>query len=234
MFLSIIIPVYNEENTIIQILKKVNEQKKNLNIEIIISDDGSTDQTSFLIKENNHLYDKLIINEKNMGKGHAIKKALNLIDGDVILIQDADLEYDPKDYEELLKPIKNNKTNVVYGSRVLNYANRYSATKSFTSIIRIFGNHILTVVSNILNKQNLTDAHTCYKVFTRNVIKKIDLEHNDFSFCPEITTKISINKEAIVEVPISYRGRSFSEGKKISFKDAFIALYTIIKFRFLK
>ena len=234
MFLSIIIPVYNEENTIIQILKKVNDQKKFINLEIIVSDDGSVDQTKNLITKNRQLYDKLIMNERNRGKGHAVKKALNLVEGDIILIQDADLEYDPNDYKKLIEPIKNKITNVVYGSRVLNYKNRYLATKSFTSIIRIFGNHILTVISNTLNKQKLTDAHTCYKVFTKNVINKINLEHNDFSFCPEITTKISNIGEKIIEVPIRYKGRSFAEGKKINFTDAFIAFFTIIKFKILK
>ena len=148
MFLSVIIPVYNEENTIIQILKKVNIQKKFIKLEVIISNDGSTDQTLNLLKDNNNLYDKLFSNKINMGKGHAIKKALKLVSGDVILIQDADLEYDPEDYQELLKPIENKITNIVYGSRVLNYESRYSAKNSFTSILRIFGNHMLTLISN--------------------------------------------------------------------------------------
>lgn len=234
MFLSIIIPVYNEEHTIIQILKRVNFQKKFIKLEIIVSDDGSTDKTKNLIINNSHLYDKLVINDKNIGKGHAIKKALNLVEGEVILIQDADLEYDPNDYKKLLEPIENKITNVVYGSRVLNYNNRYQATNTFISIIRIFGNHVLTLISNILNQQNLTDAHTCYKVFKTSVINKIELQHNDFSFCPEITTKISNIGEKIIEVPVRYKGRSFAEGKKISFTDAFIAFYTIIKFKILK
>ena len=234
MFLSVIIPVYNEENTIIQILKKVNIQKKFKKLEVIVSNDGSTDQTLNLLKESNHLYDKLFSNKTNKGKGHAIKKALTLISGDVILIQDADLEYDPEDYQKLLKPIENKNTNIVYGSRVLNYDSRYSTKNSFTSILRIFGNHILTLISNILNHQDLTDAHTCYKVFKKKILDKINLEHNDFSFCPELTTKISLINEKILEVPIKYNGRSFAEGKKISMKDAFVAFYTIIKFRFFK
>jgi glycosyltransferase involved in cell wall biosynthesis len=234
MFLSVIIPVYNEENTIIQILKKVNEQKKNQSLEIIISDDGSNDKTLGLLKKNHHLYEKLVSHKINMGKGHAIKKALNLVEGDIVLIQDADLEYDPEDYLKLLEPIKNKVTNVVYGSRVLQYNNRYSATKSFTSILRIFGNHMLTMISNTINEQNLTDAHTCYKVFKIEILKKFDLKQNDFSFCPELTTKISLAGEKIIEVPISYKGRPFSEGKKIGLKDAFLAFYTIIKFRFFR
>lgn len=169
-----------------------------------------------------------------MGKGHAIKKALDYINGNVILIQDADLEYNPEDYETLLSPIRQGISNVVYGSRILNYKNRYHAINSFTSIFRILGNHVLTIFSNIINKQNLTDAHTCYKVFKSSVINKIKLEHNDFSFCPEITTKISNIEEKIIEVPIRYKGRSFAEGKKISFTDVFIAFFTIIKFKILK
>ena len=234
MFLSIIIPVYNEETTIIQILKKVNNQKKNLNLEIIVSNDGSNDKTLELLKENSHLYNKLISNKINKGKGHAIKIALNYVKGNVILIQDADLEYDPEDYEKLLSPIRRGISNVVYGSRVLNYKNRYYATNSFTSILRILGNHVLTIFSNLINKQNLTDAHTCYKVFKTSIINKINLEHNDFSFCPEITTKISNIGEKIIEVPINYKGRSFAEGKKISISDAFIAFFTILKFKILK
>ena len=234
MFLSIIIPVYNEESTIIQILKKVNNQKKKLNLEVIISNDGSNDRTLELIKENSDLYNKLISNKINMGKGHAIRQALNYANGNVILIQDADLEYDPEDYEKLLSPIKQGISNVVYGSRVLNYKNRYSATNSFTSTLRIFGNHVLTVFSNIINRQNLTDAHTCYKLFKSSVVNKINLKHNGFSFCPEITTKISNIGEKIFEVPINYKGRSFAEGKKISITDAFIAFFTILKFKILK
>ena len=230
MFLSIIIPVYNEENTIIQILKKVNSQKEKNKLEIIISNDGSNDKTLELIKNNTHLYDKLVSNEKNMGKGHAIKKAINLIEGEVILIQDADLEYDPDDYNKLLKPIQNKTCNVVYGSRVLN-KKRYSSG-IFLSHFRTFGNHVLTIVSNILNYQKLTDAHTCYKIFQKDVFIKLNLKENDFAFCPEVTTKVSLLNEKIKEVPIFYRGRSVKDGKKIRFYDAIRALITILKYRY--
>ncbi len=231
MILSVIIPVYNEEKTILQILKRVKSQKKFLNIQVIVSNDGSTDRTLELLKKNPRLYDHIVINKKNHGKGMAIKKASKYIKGNIVLIQDADLEYSPKDYKKLIQPIKNRDSNVVYGSRVLKYRNRYTATNRFTSKIRIFGNHILTIFSNIINDQKLTDAHTCYKVFSKKTFKKIKLQHNDFSFCPEVTTKVSLLKEKIIEVPINYRGRSYLEGKKIGFTDALLAIYTIIKFR---
>jgi len=234
MILSVIIPVYNEEKTILQILKRVKKQKKFLNIQVIVSNDGSTDRTLELLKKNPRLYDHIVINKKNLGKGMAIKKASNYIKGDIVLIQDADLEYSPKDYKKLIQPIKNRVSNVVYGSRVLKFKNRYSSTNKFTSKIRIFGNHFLTVFSNIINDQKLTDAHTCYKVFSKKIFSKLKLKHNDFSFCPEATTKVSLLKEKIIEVPINYKGRSYLEGKKIGFSDAFIAMYTIIKFRIFK
>ena len=142
------------------------------------------------------------------------------------------MEYDPSDYHNLIKPIKDNAYKVVYGSRVLG-KNRYKA-KNFTSIIRVFANHILTIFSNIINSQNLTDAHTCYKLFSSDLFIRIKLEENGFNFCPEITTKLSNLNIEIIEIPISYNGRSYDEGKKIGFYDGIEALITILKYKLFK
>ena len=233
MLLSILIPAYNEEKTILKLLQLVNYQKKKINLEILICDDGSNDLTHEILVKNNTMYDVLLTNTKNAGKGNAIKNLIKIAKGEIILIQDADLEYDPGDYPALIEPIVSKKSNVVYGSRILGMPSRYQ-NSNFTSMFRILGNHLLTIVSNKINNQNLTDAHTCYKVFSKNIFNKLSLEHDDFSFCPEVTTKISKLGEKIVEVPISYAGRGFEEGKKIGYKDFFIAIYTLIKFRLIK
>jgi glycosyltransferase involved in cell wall biosynthesis len=230
MILSVIIPCFNEKNTIKQIILAVkNSSYKNQ--EIIIVDDFSNDGTTSLLK--NFVYKKVHIivhHEKNLGKGAAIKSAKSLVTGDVIIIQDADLEYDPKDYYNLIKPIQDNQYKVVYGSRVLG-RNRY-LQDNFTSLYRIFFNHFLTVLSNLLNKQSLTDAHTCYKVFSRDIFDSINLEENDFSFCPEVTTKLALKNINIKEVPINYYGRDYKEGKKIKAFDGLKAIFVLIKYRF--
>ena len=230
--LTIIIPVFNEINTIEKILNQI-EQVDFIPKEIILVDDSSTDGTKSLIE--NHLANKVtkvIYHKNNKGKGSAIKSAQKFIKGDYVIIQDADLEYNPNDYYSLLKPIIDGKYNVVYGSRVLG-KNRYKL-KNFTSIFRIFANHLLTLFSNFFNNQNLTDAHTCYKVFKAEIFKKINLEENGFSFCPEVTTKISNMNLNILEIPISYNGRDYKNGKKIKFFDAIEALITLIKYKYLK
>jgi len=232
MILTVIIPVYNEENTILKILKKI-EMQKFVKKQIIVINDGSTDLSLKKIKtfkfQSNF---KILSNKKNYGKGACIIKAKKYIRGDIVIIQDADLEYYPEDYKKILNCFKNSNNLAVYGSRVLN-KNRYN-NKSFTSNFRILANHILTIFSNFVNNQNLTDAHTCYKAVRAEIFKKINLCDSGFSFCPELTTKLSNLNIPIVEVSIKYNGRNFSEGKKIRFSDGIIAFLTIIKYRFYK
>ena len=233
MKISIIIPVYNEKKTIIKLLTKV-KRLKNINKQIIVIDDGSTDGSSELIKSRfNEKNVKLIFHKYNRGKGAAIKSAIKYINGDIVLIQDADLEYDPNDYYKLLEPFKKTNVKVVYGSRVLK-KKRYSIKKSFPTNFRVFANHVLTIFSNVINRQNLTDAHTCYKLFNSELFKKLQLSENDFAFCPEVTTKISNLNLSIFEVPISYNGRGYDEGKKIGINDAFRVFSVILKYKFFK
>ncbi len=230
--ITIIIPCYNEIRTIGLIVEKINNLK-DLNKQIIIVDDFSGDGTVDFIKtELIHKIDRLILHDRNLGKGAAIKSAQNYAKGDIIIIQDADLEYYPDDYYALIDPIINNNYKVVYGSRVLNKKRYFD--KNFTSIFRIFANHILTLFSNVINNQNLTDAHTCYKVFDSCVFKKLVLEEDDFSFCPEVTTKISKMNINIYEVPIKYTGRDYYEGKKINFSDGIKAIIVLFKYRFFR
>ena len=232
MKVSIIIPVYNESKTIERIINKVLEQKK-IDKEIIVVDDGSTDGTKDIISQRlENKIDFLLVHKFNQGKGSAIHTGLKKVSGDIVLIQDADLEYDPSDYQNLLQPIIEGNNSVVYGSRVLG-KKRYSFN-GFTSTFRVFANHILTIASNIINSQKLTDAHTCYKVFKTDLITKIELNEKGFNFCPEITTKLSNNNVKIIEVPIKYIGREYNEGKKIKFKDGIEALITLIKYKIKK
>ncbi len=229
MKLSVIIPVFNENKTIVQLLSLV-EKQIYIKKQIIIVDDFSSDNSLELIGrfkfESEHI---ILKHDKNLGKGSCIKTAKKFVSGDIILIQDADLEYNPNDYKKLIEPIFKNKTNVVYGSRVLG-KKRYS-NRNFTSILRIFANHILTIISNFFNNQNLTDAHTCYKVCKKDIFDKISLNENDFAFCPEFTSKIARLNEKIIEVSIDYSGRTYHEGKKIKFSDGLKALIALIKYK---
>tara|TARA_Y100001970_G_C14082798_1_gene775657 strand:+ start:475 stop:1188 length:714 start_codon:yes stop_codon:yes gene_type:complete len=226
--ITVIIPVFNEKKFIDKIIKKV---KKDLRFykQIIVVDDYSSDGTREIIKNNKNI-DKIIFHKKNLGKGAAIKSAVPYIKGDIVAIQDADFEYRPKDLNKLIKVMTKKNLNVVYGSRVLNKKRYFSGI--FLSHFRTFGNHVLTIISNILNDQKLTDAHTCYKIFKKDIFVKLNLQENDFAFCPEVTTKISLLNEKIKEVPIFYKGRSVEEGKKIKFYDAIRALITILKYRY--
>ena len=229
MKISVIIPCYNEEKTIEKIVSKI-LNLKDLNLEIIIVDDNSTDLSKDIIENKlKNKINKLIINDRNYGKGYSIRKGFEVASGDVILIQDADLEYDPNDYEKLLKPIKDGFADVVYGSRFIG-----SEEKRVLYFWHMIGNKILTLISNMLTNLNLTDMEVCYKVFKSDVIKNIELKENRFGFEPEITAKISKKKIRIYEVGVKYFGRTYSEGKKINWKDGFSALRCIIKYNLLK
>ena len=230
IILTIIVPAYNEKKSISKIIDQINERIIYTK-QIIVIDDFSNDGTRDVIQNLSNI-DEIVFHQRNMGKGAAIKSAIPFVKGNIVAIQDADLEYDPEDLNKLAKEILDQKTNVAYGSRVLN-KKRYG-NNNFISNFRIFGNHVLTILSNLFNGQQLTDAHTCYKVFKREIFLKLNLKENDFAFCPEVNTKISLLNEKILELPISYKGRNVQEGKKIRFKDALKALLTIIKYKYLK
>ena len=232
--LTIIVPVYNEKKFIRVLLKKLIKIIK-IKKQIIIIDDGSSDGTTEILKKefvNNKSISKIIFHKKNSGKGSAIRSAQRFIKGDFVVIQDADLEYNPKDIIKIYNFIKMNQIDVVYGSRVLN-KNKYQNTKNFTHLVRIWGNVFLTLISNLINNQNLTDAHTCYKMIRARLFKKLNLREKGFAFCPEVTTKLSKMNCKIYEVSISYNGRTYNDGKKITSIDGLIALISLIKYRLL-
>ena len=229
MKLSIIIPCYNEQSTIKEIINKINSQS-NIDKEIIIVDDNSQDKTREILQNDlkNNVH-KIILNDKNYGKGYSIKKGIEVASGDCILIQDADLEYDPSDYSKLLNPIINNVADVVYGSRFIG-----SNEKRVLYFWHSVGNKFLTILSNMFSNLNLTDMEVGYKVFRSSVLKDIQLEENRFGFEPEITAKIAKKNIRIYEVGISYFGRKYSDGKKITWKDGFSALRCIVLYNLIK
>jgi glycosyltransferase involved in cell wall biosynthesis len=229
MKLSIIIPCYNEINTLEKIIDKVNLQNS-YNKEIIVIDDYSTDGTRALLE--NHVkkkVQKIIFNDKNFGKGYSLRKGIEVATGDIILIQDADLEYDPSDYHKLIEPIKKGYADVVFGSRFIG-----SDEKRILFFWHSVGNHILTLLSNMFSNLNLTDMENCYKVFKSEIIKNLNLKENRFGFEPEVTAKIAKQNLRIYEVGVKYYGRKYNEGKKITWKDGFSALRCIIKYNILK
>lgn len=238
MKLSIIIPVYNEEKTLLKLLKKVESvelpyfREKKIEKEIILVDDCSKDKSREILKkiEKKH---KVLYHKKNMGKGTALRTGLKHITGDIILIQDADLEYNPEDYPKLIKPLLEGKTKVVYGSRFKSKKGHLKK-RNLTYMLHCVGNWGLTLITSILFFTKLTDMETCYKVFTKEVLNKIGkLRAKRFDFEPEITAKILKKGFKIKEVPIDYYSRDFSEGKKITWRDGVKAAWFIIKYRFV-
>jgi glycosyltransferase involved in cell wall biosynthesis len=225
MKLSVVIPVYNEAGTIEQIISRV--QAVPLEKEIVIVDDASTDGTREQLRKISQAENvKVIFHDRNRGKGAALRTGFSHVSGDVVVVQDADLEYDPREYPKLLEPIIDGRADVVYGSRFLGGPHRVLFFWHY------LGNKFLTLISNALTNLNLTDMETCYKVFRKQVLEHFKLRSNRFGFEPEFTAKVAKNEFRIYEVPISYSGRNYAEGKKITWKDGLKAIFVIIWFRF--
>ena len=224
--LSVIIPVFNERNTIREIVKRVMDSPSV--IEIVIVDDGSTDGTRDILEDlKSNKMIRVILHKANIGKGAAVRTGINAVQGDLIIIQDADLEYDPRDYPLLLQPIQENIADVVYGSRFLGGARR---PIYFWNMV---ANKILTFTTNILYNNILSDMETGYKLFKRDVVKDIQIKAKGFNFEPEFTAKLLKHGVRIYEVPIRFNPRLYSEGKKIKLSDAFQAMWTLVKYRFV-
>jgi glycosyltransferase involved in cell wall biosynthesis len=227
MKLSVVIPVYNEKDTIRELYEKV--RAVDLEKEIILVDDFSTDGTRGILKELAGDGTVVLMHERNRGKGAALRSGFRKATGDIVLIQDADLEYDPGEYPKLIRPILEGKADVVYGSRFVG-----GESHRVLYFWHMAGNKFLTLLSNMMTNLNLTDMETCYKVFRREVLEKITIEEDRFGFEPEITAKIAKLNVRIYETGISYSGRTYQEGKKIGWKDGFSALRCILKYNLLR
>lgn len=226
---SIVIPCFNERHTILEVVNAV-RQAPVAKKEIVIVDDRSTDGTrEFLSSDICELVDKVVFHDRNQGKGAALRTGFQHVTGDIVIIQDADLEYDPREYERLLEPIISGKADVVYGSRFI--SDRPHRVVYFWHRV---GNYLLTLLSNMFTNLNLTDMETCYKVFKRDVIQSIVIEEDRFGFEPEVTAKVAAMGCVVYEVGISYYGRTYEEGKKIGWRDGFRAVYAIAKYNLLR
>jgi glycosyltransferase involved in cell wall biosynthesis len=225
--LSVIVPVYNERNTVVEVLRRMRsvELADGIEREIIVVDDGSSDGTRDVLRQLGDSTVRILVHEGNRGKGAAVRTGLSVATGDYVLIQDADLEYDPEDWPKLIAPVLRGKARVVYGSR-------FTGERRNMLFFHWVGNRMLSLVTNVLYNTTLSDMETCYKLVDRELLLDLGLRCNRFDIEPEITSKILKRKIRIYEVPISYTGREFDEGKKITWRDGFAALWTLIKFRF--
>jgi glycosyltransferase involved in cell wall biosynthesis len=229
--LSVVIPVYNEKDTLAEIVRRVKSARTDgMELEIVLVDDCSTDGTRELIRNGiESEVSKTVFHERNMGKGAALRTGFQHTSGDFVIVQDADLEYNPAEYRKLLEPLLDGRADVVYGSRLIG-----EGAHRVLYFWHYVANRLLTLISNMFTNLNLTDMETCYKVFRADVIKKITLEQNRFGFEPEVTAKVARMGCRVYEIGISYSGRTYEEGKKIGLKDAANALWCIIKYRFKK
>ena len=225
--LSVIVPVYNERNTVVEVLRRMRavELPDGIDREIIVVDDGSSDGTRDVLNQLSDSTVRIILHEHNRGKGAAVRTGIEVASGDYVLIQDADLEYDPEDWPKLVAPVMRGRARVVYGSR-------FTGERRNMLFLHWIGNRMLSFVTNVLYNTTLSDMETCYKLVDRSLLLDLELRCNRFDIEPEITAKILKRRIRIYEVPISYTGREFDEGKKITWRDGFAALWTLAKFRF--
>ena len=222
--LSVIVPVYDERNTVVEIVRRMRAVDISLEREFVLVDDGSTDGTREVLRQLADSTVRVVYHEKNQGKGAAIRSGLEHVTGELVLIQDADLEYDPDDWPKLLAPVLRGRAQVVYGSR-------FTGERRNMLFLHWIGNRFLSLVTNVLYNTTLSDMETCYKLFDRRVLAGIKLRSSRFDFEPEVTAKVLKQGIRIYEVPISYAGREFHEGKKITWRDGLVALWTLVKYR---
>ncbi|HXX81928.1 MAG TPA: glycosyltransferase family 2 protein [Thermodesulfovibrionales bacterium] len=229
MTVSVVVPIFNEKNTIREIHNRIRAVDIKMSKEIILVDDCSSDGTQDILRELAADDTKVFFHKKNLGKGAALRTGFRQATGDILIIQDADLEYDPSDYVKLIRPILDGKADVVYGSR-------FSGGEQHRVLFfwHMVGNKLITLLSNMVTNINLTDIETCYKVFTRDIYTKITIEEDRFGFEPEITAKVAKMKARIYEVGISYAGRTYEEGKKIGWRDGVSAIRCIIKYNMFR